>query len=220
MRRLRVGLQGDQHRQREVIPPHGMPPQCGRFRIGSVGLSSTRRSALTVSVTLEIARPAEGASCVSPRSHPKWPASTPDVGSRRAPVPRSPAMRVPRLGPEAADSLVNPAPILALRRFGTINAAHASSPGRANATCKCRRRPALARRRPRRLDRSARTGVNYGFPMAVLARSRGAKGVAVVTCPSSPGLGPGSRRPRGGGPEVPFVVHVPWPCQRSPLGAP
>jgi len=31
----------------------------------------------------------------------------------------------PAYGPEAADSLVNPAWILALRRFGTINAAHA-----------------------------------------------------------------------------------------------
>jgi len=29
-----------------------------------------------------------------------------------------------------------------------------------------------------------------------------------------------SRRPRGGGPEVPFVVLCLQPCQRWPLGAP
>lgn len=67
----------------------------------------------------------------------------------------------------------------------------------------------------RRLDRSAPTGVNYGFPMAVLAmllaEPKASQSLPALQAPDSVRC---SRRPRGGGPEVPFVVLCLQPCQR------
>jgi hypothetical protein len=79
---------------------------------------------------------------------PDVPASTPDVGSRRAPVPRSPARREPRLRTRGGRFSCQPRmdPRSAALRDNKRGSRETRTPE--NATCKCRRRPALARRRP------------------------------------------------------------------------
>ena len=71
------------------------------------------------------------------------------------------------------------------------------------------------------LDLQALLVIHYRLPRAILGPlHRGAKGVAVVTCPSSPGPEPGwpsrpRRPPRG----FCFVVHVPSTFASPELGA-
>ena len=74
---------------------------------------------------------------------------------------------------------------------------------------------AFAKVSARRVDRSAPTGVNYGFPMAVLAmllaEPKASQSLPALEAPISNRQ---CRRPRGGGPEVFLVVQVAvtWPA--------
>jgi hypothetical protein len=100
------------------------PLYAADFVIGSVGLSSQAVCADTP-VTLGVsARRRTLRACHHARIRCPGVNPLPPDRARERSRARQPG-EYPSQGPEAADSLVNPAWILALRRFGTINAAHA-----------------------------------------------------------------------------------------------
>ena len=146
MRRLRVGVAPDQDRQRDPIPPHGMPSVCSRFRHRQrrpVIADGLRRHAGDAGNQ----HAPEGTSCVSPRSHPMSRRQPPGAGSRRGAAPRSPARRAPRPGTRGGRFPCQPRmdPRSAALRDDKRGSRQTRTPE--NATCKGRRRAALARRR-------------------------------------------------------------------------